>query len=595
MARAVEQRAARTAPSLGEYARTIWRRRPLVAAGLLLGLLLGMVVLPEVRPVQSTYEATIRLKVVELVSDTIVPKRPQFDTSRSNLGGGGDALRDVKLAGRVLDRLGRTAADLKAGEAVARLRATPVSRSPFVDLAYTDTDPTRARDVVDTYARAWAAERNALDARRLRTASAGIDEQIAELQQRLTALDAATTPNGPRPELNRIQARLDGLVKLQDDILKQQLFLGEPTQVLGSPVLNQLTSPTPRGLMLVLGLLIGLLIGTGCALLLEAVRPSVLAPVDAERLTGIQVIASVPRAGARGGLPALRRPFSPAAEGYRRVAGALERRGLGGAIQTVSILSPNPGEGRSQLAANLAYSLARQGQDVVLISADLRRPGLGSLMDVEEEPGLAEWLEQGTSDRPLPLQQVADHLFVLPAGSTDRSPGELLTAARLRRGLEPLIAAGFIVLIDTPPAHWSAEAMTLAAVADATLLVARTRTSRWRSIEQLAESLRRDGVQELGMVLLGDGRRFSLKRLRRKPYGPGRAGRHQLGVRNEPVVLPVVPPLVPPVVPPLRPGRRATTSEEGQQSGMQASPEYGALDPFFGPATSEHGITQRDG
>ena len=566
MARAVEQRTSRTAPGLGEYTRAVWRRKPLVAAGLVLGLLLGATVLPKVRTSQATYQATVRLKVVQLVSDTIVPERPQFDTSRGN-GGGGSALQDVELAGRVLDRLGRAAIGLEANDLAARLTANPVTRSSFVDLAYTDTNPVRAERVVEAYARAWAAQRNALDAKRLRDATAGVDSQFAELQRQVTQLTGAERPDtAQRAELTRLQTRLDALARVRDDILRQQLFLGAPTGVLGRPVIRQLTSPTPRALVLVLGLLIGLLVGIGCSLLLEAARPSVLAPADAERATGIQVIASVPRSGARGGLPALRRPFSPAAEGYRRAAGALERRGLGDKVRMVAIASPDPGEGKSLLAANLAHSLARQGHDVVVVSADLRRPRLDTLLEVEGEPGLAEWLEHGTGDTALPLRPVADHLLVLPAGSTNRSPGELLTAARLRQGLVPLVDAGFIVLIDTPPALWSAEAMTLAAVADATLLVARARTSRWRAIEQLAEGLRRDGVRELGMVLLGDRRRFALLSLRR-PYGRGRGGRHQLG-RKEPVVLPVTPPgparngpVVLPVTPP-----RPATNEPGDDS-----------------------------
>jgi Mrp family chromosome partitioning ATPase len=584
MSRAVDQRTSRTAPSLGEHTRAVWRRKSLVAAGLVLGLLLGIVVLPKVRTGQATYRATIRLKVAELVSDTIVPERPQFDTGRGN-GGSGNALQDVELAGQVLDQIGPAAGSLRASEVAARLTATPVSRSPFVDLAYTDTDPERAEQVVEAYAKAWAAERNAFDVKRLRKAMEGVEGQIASLQQQVTELNAKATRESPgRAEVSQVQSRLDALVKLQDDVLRQRLFLGNPTDVLGTSVVSQLTSPPPRSLVLVLGLLIGLLVAIGSSLVLEAARPSVLAPADAERATGTQVIASVPKGGVRGGLAVVRRPFSPAAEGYRRVAGALERRGLGGTIRTLALVSPDPGEGKSLLAANLAHTLARQGQDVVLVSADLRYPRLDTLMDVEDASGLAEWLEHGTGETALPLQQVVDHLLVLPAGGTNRSPGELLTAARLRQGLAPLVDAGFVVLIDTPPALWSAEAMTLAAVADATVLIARTRTSRWRAVEQLAEALRRDGVRELGMVLLGDRRRLTA-RLFRKPYASGRSGRHQFGARNQPIP----PPVIPPVVPPPRPALRPTATEPGY--GTESPAVYNSLDPYITQA-SEHTIVQ---
>jgi Mrp family chromosome partitioning ATPase len=537
MARRLEQRPSRTAPSLGEYTQAVWRRKPLIVAGLLVGLALGTVVLPRVRTSQATYQATVRLKVVEPVSDTIVRERPQFDTGTRD-SGGGNALQDVDLAGRVLRRLGGLAAGLEAEDVATRLMATPVPRSPLVDLAYTDTDPVRAGRVVEVYAKAWATRRNALDTKRLRDAMAGVDRQIGQLQRQVAG-HGGDTPSSPvqQAELSRAQTRLDTLVKLHDDILRQQLFLGAPTAVLGRPVISRLSTPTPRVLVITLGLLVGLLAAVGLCLLLEAVRPSVFAPADAERATGVQVIATVPRRGMRGGLPVLKRPFSPAAEGYRRVAGALERRGLGGDVRMVAIASADPGEGKSLLSTNLAHSLARQGHEVVLVSADLRQPRLDSLVGLEGEPGLAEWLETGDDEIPLPLRPVVEHLLVLPAGSASRNPGELFTAGRLRRGFRPLMDAGFIVVVDTPPALWSAEAMTLAAVADATLLVARARTSRWRAVAQLAEGLRRDGVREIGMVLLDD-RRRSGSLTARKPFGFGRAGRHQRGARSEPAATP---------------------------------------------------------
>jgi Mrp family chromosome partitioning ATPase len=574
MARAIEQRTSRTVPSLGEYTRAVWRRKPLVAASLVLGLLLGVVVLPEVRTSQATYQATVRLKVVEPVSDTIVRERPQFDTDKNDDGGRGNALQDVDLARRVLNRLGPVAAGLEADDVAGRLTAAPVARSSFVDLTYTDTDPARARRVVETYAKAWATRRNALDAKRLRAAMAGVDSQTSRLQRQVTELSGAAASDPVRSaELTRVQARLNVLVKLHDDIVKQQLFLGAPTGVVGRAVITQVSRPTPRALVIVLGLLIGLLAGIGLALLLEAARPTVLAPADVERATGVQVIASVPRSGMRSGLPVVKRPFSPAAEGYRRVAGALERRGLGGDVRIVAVAAADPGEGTSLLSANLAHSLARQGHDVVLVSADLRHPTLDAMVNLEGESGLAEWLQDGAGHTPLPLRVVVDHLLFLPAGSTNRNPGELLTAGRLRQGLQPLADAGYIVLIDTPPALWSAEAMTLAAMADATLLVARVRTSRWRAIEQLAEGLRRDGVREIGIVLLGD-RRRSASRSLRKAYGIGHAGRHQPGAGSEPKARPA---------PSLRPASNGDTGEQvpdwfGPLAG-RARMEPDAVDP----------------
>jgi Mrp family chromosome partitioning ATPase len=504
MARADQHRTSRTAPGLGDYLRAVWRRKLLVALGLAVGLGLGLAVLPRVLTSQGSYQATQRLKVAEMVSDTIVRERPQFPTVSGK--GNGNALQDMAMAEQVVAHLGPKAEGLTAKDVVKNLTASPIPDSSSVDLSYVDKDERRAGLLVQTYAKAWARARNAEDQRRLKAATDTLDRQIAELKQRVEELSAAAaSTQAQSAELSQAQNQLSSLNRLHDDILKQQLFLGPPTAVLGTPVIVQLSAPTSRVLILVLGLLIGLLVGVGLALLVEGARPKVLAPIDVEQATQLPVIATVPRVGMRGGLPVLKRSFSPAAEGYRRVAGALERRGLGRDVRIVAVASADRGEGKTLLTANLAYTLARQGYGTLLISADLRRPRLDKLVGLGRQPGVADWLEDGRGDFRPWLRTVTRNLLILPAGNTDANPGELITMRQLRQALRPFAAAGWIVLIDTPAALWSSEAMTLAAAADATLLVTRVRTSRWSAMEQVAEAMRRDGVHALGVVLVGTG------------------------------------------------------------------------------------------
>src|SRR5919197_3047238 len=210
MARAVDQGTARGVPPAGGYAQAIWRRKLLVVAGLVVGLALGALVLPKARTGQATYQATIRLKIAEQVSDTIVRERPQFDNLKGGQNGDGNALQDVDLAGRVLAKLGAAAGTLEPDDVAARLTASPVNGSSFVDLVYTDTDPARAGRVLGAYAKAWA-------------------------------------------------TRCNALVQLRDEILRQQLFLGPPTAVLGSPVITTVSAPTPSVLVVVFGVPLGLL------------------------------------------------------------------------------------------------------------------------------------------------------------------------------------------------------------------------------------------------------------------------------------------------------------------------------------------------
>jgi capsular exopolysaccharide synthesis family protein len=196
------------------------------------------------------------------------------------------------------------------------------------------------------------------------------------------------------------------------------------------------------------------------------------------------------------------RPFSPAAEDYRRVGTALERQGLGTDIRVLAIASAEPGDGRTMLAANLAHSLARQGREVVLVSSDLRRAEVERLLGLGQGPGLAEALQ----DDPIPaiamLVSINDHLLVLPAGMPSKHPGELLASKRLLETIQTLRQMGIIIL-DTPPARNSADAITLSSVADATLFVAKSGATRMRSVREATNGLRRDRIRQLGVILVG--------------------------------------------------------------------------------------------
>jgi len=168
----------------------------------------------------------------------------------------------------------------------------------------------------------------------------------------------------------------------------------------------------------------------------------------------------------------------------------------------LAIASAESGDGRTMLAANLAHSLARQGREVVLVSSDLRRPQLERLLGLGQGPGLAETLQ----DDPIPavamLVSINDHLLVLPAGMPSRHPGELLASKRLHETVQTLRQMGIIIL-DTPPARNSADAITLSSVADATLFVAKAGATRMRSVLEATSGLRRDRIRQLGVVLVG--------------------------------------------------------------------------------------------
>jgi Mrp family chromosome partitioning ATPase len=482
----------RLGPAAANLLRSIWRQRELVILGLLLGLALGYLALPKVLGSGSTYEASIRMQVLQAPADAIQAIPPAVGPPTGGEGGLGaspDLLKDYQVAEFVVKQL-RLQDELPVTSLLARLTFTPLQGTSLVDLSFVDGDSRLAASVVQRYATRFAAERNRAEADRLRRV-------IAQLQAYADDLDK--TGSGRLGE-----AAPGATVREQIKAAKVRQAFGDPTSIIGLPVVTTNGPPLSRKVTLAIGLLLGLGIGAGAALLVETAFRKVITPADAEEASDLPVIADVRKQGVRrrSPLPVVDRPFSPAAEDYRRIGTLLERQGLGSDIRVLAIVSADPGDGKSLLAANLAHSLARQGREVVLVSSDLRRPHVEKLLGLGQHAGLAEALQ----DEPVPaialLVSINHHLLVLPAGLPSKHPGELLASKRLHETIQALRPVG-IVILDTPAARLSADAIALSAVADATLLVARSGVTRMRSVHEAASGLRRDRIRQLGVVLVG--------------------------------------------------------------------------------------------
>jgi capsular exopolysaccharide synthesis family protein len=551
----------RTDPGLTDHIRSIWRRKLFVAVGLAAGLALGMFVLPKAASAPR-YRATVRVDVQPMHAAVLSNSVGKLD-SGSAKGTGLEptsALQDVNVAKTVLRGLGAMAPRLSALQHVQRVEwpgalarsivPTAVPGSSQWDLAYSDRDAQLAGVVVQRYAQAFARARNAHDTllitrgqqkltARIEQLQGQIDVWAARAQAEANASLQGTPSIGTAGRLDSLRNDLNSTNNALRDAENQLLFLDPATAVLTPAVVVPSSQPIAAAIYLLLGLLIGLTGGLGAALVIEAVRPKVVTLEDVAQATKLAPVGSVPSAGVLRKRPraVVERPFSPAAEGYRKVGAELERRGLGGAIKVLAIVSADRREGKSTLTGNLAHALAGEERIVVVISGDLRRPNVERIFGIERNRGLADLLRGDDPGDPVGLlRPVSEHLLVMPAGMPDRNPAELLRTAKLPKVVDSLRGCCSVILIDTPPARSLADALCLANCADGVLLVARSGTSHARSLEELAAGLRRVDHRAVGVVLVDASRgAMSPRDLRRSTYS-----RHLDGLGATPAPKPVV-------------------------------------------------------
>jgi len=207
-------------------------------------------------------------------------------------------------------------------------------------------------------------------------------------------------------------------------------------------------------------------------LLLEAFNTRLTSPEDVRQHLRIRVLGVVPRVKQNGRASPLLGNEVPGqfAEMLRGVRTNLVLAPELGAGHTLLVTSSEPSEGKTTSAANIAVSLARLRQRVLLIDADLRKPRLHEMFGEDQKPGLADVLSGKTSSRDFRKTKVSG-LWLMPAGTPLRNPADLLGSPRFSKLIEELRAHFDWIVLDSPPVLAVADPCMIARVASGVLLV----------------------------------------------------------------------------------------------------------------------------
>ena len=176
-------------------------------------------------------------------------------------------------------------------------------------------------------------------------------------------------------------------------------------------------------------------------------------------------------------------PFSPQAEGLRALRSQLMLRWFDAdpAHKALAIVSAERKEGRSFIAANLAVVCSQLGERTLLIDADMRNPCQHRLFGLGNHVGLSAVLTGRGSREAIVRIDSLLNVSVLPAGAPPPNPSELLGRPLFRQLLRELANEYDVILLDTPAAGETPDAMTISMYAGSALVVVRKNSARvWR-------------------------------------------------------------------------------------------------------------------
>ncbi len=264
-----------------------------------------------------------------------------------------------------------------------------------------------------------------------------------------------------------------------------------------------------------IALVLGLLGGIGLAFLFEHLDDTIKSASELEKLVELPVLGVIPELRLENdaesvALKTCDEPKSAIAEAYRSCRTALSFSSPSGSPKILHVTSSIAGEGKTTTAISLALTYVQAGANVLLVDADLRNPSLHNELDLPNEAGLTNHLAGEYKASEVVQSNVVDGLYVMTAGPLPPNPAEMLGSGRMMELLQTAEEKFDLVIIDGPPVLGLADALILANLASATMVVVDAGVTRAGALKGAVQRLRQARAKALGALLV--------------KYGQGRSG-----------------------------------------------------------------------
>ena len=395
--------------------------------------------------------------------------------------------------------------------------------SQLIEVTVTDSDPARAQVVATELVHqlvqmspggADAESRNRFAQEQLSKMEADISSTEAEIASRRDELGQATSARqivSLEGEVAALEAKLGSLRANYVGLLgSTRDGATNAINVLEAPDLPVLPEESSGIVLVLLATIMGAVLATAGAYLLDFLDDSITLPDQAEEALGVALLGTVPQMtaaeGATPGHMLIMRtdPYTVAAEAFRVLRANVLFASVDTPVHAIQVTSPSPGDGKSSIAANLAIAMAQAGKRVILIDGDLRRPAQHRLFGLRNNSGVTSALIGDEHAVASALQSTGvPGLSVMTSGPLPPNPAELLGSRRMAALIETLKGISDLLIIDSPPISAVADTAVLASQADGVVLVLWAgRTNRQQGRYAIA-ALNNAHARVLGVVLNG--------------------------------------------------------------------------------------------
>jgi polysaccharide biosynthesis transport protein len=433
---------------------------------------------------------------------------------------------------------------------LGKAHAKASSESDLVTITTEAGSAKAAARLANYYALAYLAQQRRSYRREIEAAIASTRRQLRRIEAAQAASTSAAQRKSSAKGSSSGRSAAGGSAVIQAaslaskiNQLESELSVSSVQQISpATPKTARLVSPKPKQ-NAIFGFVVGLLLAAIAVFVVSRLDRRVRSLEQLEAIFDVQLLAALPRARVpifhRDGQP---RPSTPLLEPLRRLHASLQ---LADAVEPeregpprlILFVSPDAGDGRSTLIADLALVQRDAGARVAVIDADLRQPAQARLLDVSAPSGLVEVLAGAVPfesavrsvgpaapapqfDSPQPVAGVSTvvrspptgSLSVLAGGGPAVNPPALLASQAMQELLRSAAADYDYVLVDAPPPLLVSDVMPLLRTVDGLVIVGRMEHTREASAERLAQLLARTSAAPVLGVIANSASRADIRR-----------------------------------------------------------------------------------
>lgn len=404
------------------------------------------------------------------------------------------------------------------------------------------------RDLAVALATAEAAGENSPLVQRLRTQRAAVETSRQNLRNELMARFKATLPEELRAQeaaaaaavqeasraLEQLKAQSAALLndfnRYQALVAREQVLTeairttsetldtitadagaGGPTiRWYVTPIVPDIPSFPRLSVTMTLAVVIGLSLALAIAFARELLNSTIRSPRDVSKVGGLTLLGTVQHesddpqaAGARLPLVIAEVPNSMTAEQLRQIRTRLQQGASLETTRSLMVTSPNPGDGKTTVAANLAAGMALVGRRVLLVDANFRRPELHKLFGVDGATGFSSVLTGGSTLESAAKATKVPNLSVLPAGPKPANAAELLESDLLKQFIDRASEQYDLVVFDSGAVLFASESLAMAPRVDGVITVVRANQSSRGILGRVRDLLKQVKAENLGVVING--------------------------------------------------------------------------------------------